>query len=66
MQSGRQSHINQKSKEAWFYEHLPVPTSIDWFFIDENLLLNRAYVMLLLQYCNFLWILMFEIYWLVF
>ena len=55
MQSGRQSHINQKSKEAWFYEHLPVPTSIDWFFIDENLLLNRAYVMLLLQCCNFLW-----------
>jgi len=55
MQSGRQSHINQKSKEAWFFEHLPVPTSIDWFFIDENLLLNRAYVMLLLQCCNFLW-----------
>ena len=56
MQSGRQSHINQKSKEAWFYEHLPVPTSIDWFFIDENLLLNGAFVMLVLQYCNFLWI----------
>ena len=32
MQSGRQSHINQKSKEAWFYEHLPVPTSYRLIF----------------------------------
>jgi len=24
MLSGRQSHVNLKSKEAWFYEHLPV------------------------------------------
>ena len=32
MQSGRQSHINQKSKEALFYEHLPVPTSYRLIF----------------------------------
>ena len=31
MLSGRQSHVNQKSKEVWFYENLPVLTSIDWF-----------------------------------
>ena len=24
MLSGRQSHVNLKSKEAWFYEHFPV------------------------------------------
>ena len=24
MLSGRQSHVSLKSKEAWFYEHLPV------------------------------------------
>ena len=32
---GRQSHINQKSKEAWCYEHLPVLTSIDWFLLTK-------------------------------
>ena len=32
MQPGRQSHINQKSKEALFYEHLPVPTSYRLIF----------------------------------
>ena len=36
MLSGRQSHVNLKSKEAWFYEHLPVLIfAINYF--DEKL-----------------------------
>ena len=36
MLSGRQSHINLKSKEAWFYEHLLVLIFAINFF-DEKL-----------------------------
>ena len=53
MLSGRQSQINQKLKEAWFYEHLPVLFLWTDEF-DENLLLNGAKNLHVLQCCYFL------------
>ena len=58
MQSGRRSHINQKSKEAWFYEHLPVPTSYRLIFYWLKFATERgirdACVAVLQFYLNFL------------
>ena len=36
MLSGRQSHVSLKSKEAWFYEHIPVLISAT-NLLDEKL-----------------------------
>ena len=68
MLSGRQSHVSLKSKEAWFYEHLPVLTFATNLLM-KNLLLNTNSVFhRIINRCYsfgvFLELHMFGIYWL--